>query len=316
MPNIDHLRLPAGLTDAGISSLAKLSRLEVLQINGSDGSPLTDEALRTICQIHSLKELMIAGNGFTDGGIEMLARLPNLETLNIGRPGLNDETLKRLAELPKLRELAWMYGKDVSVTMSALSALNALAGLESLSASEVRQDNEGLDLSGLRNLKTLRIEMQYRTTRVGDEIVHSSDALQDSDLACLSGLTKLEDLTLGGPGVGDEGMRHLAPLVRLKYLQIGGGPNLTDDGLKHLAHMHRLDSLNISDGRITDRGLECLYPLKTLHILRIVTTAPISGQAIARLRTELPHLQALDISPPQPAQKPVTPKSRIQPRAK
>jgi hypothetical protein len=240
----------------------------------------------------------------------MLVGLTNLENLSIGQPGLNDETLKHLAKQAKLKQLSWMFWGDV--TMSGLKTLNELAGLESLQAERVHQDNQGLDLSGLRNLRVLEISMFVKTSRVGDELVYTGDTFHDSDLACLSGLTELENLRLNGRGIGDEGLKHLASLTRLKYLTIGGGPGLTNAGLRHLANLHRLDDLFIGDSRITEDGLACLYPLKTLHLLRIATTAPISRQAIARLSTELPHLQTLEFPPPQPMRikVPPSPKAR------
>ena len=185
MPNIDYLQLPIGFTDAGVRSLTKLNRLEVLQINTTDNSPLTDEALRGVCQIRSLKELHIAGKGFTDDGIGMLAQLPNLEVLGIGQPAFSNETLRRLARLPKLRELSWMFWSNV--TMSGLNALNQLAALESLGTGWIHQDNQGLDLASLRNLKALAITMSSKVTRVGDELVYTGDTFHDSDLACLIG---------------------------------------------------------------------------------------------------------------------------------
>ena len=91
---------------------------------------------------------------------------------------------------------------------------------------------------------------------------------------------------------------------------------MTADGLKHLANMRRLDSLTIGDSRITGQGLAHLYPLKTLHIIRINSAIPIGGQAIVRLRTELPHLQALGISRPKPPpRRPRTSKPRARPQA-
>lgn len=197
--------------------------------------------------------------------------------------------------------------------MSGLSALNNLAGLESLSVHDIRQDDRGLDLSGLNKLSRLRIMTRHHATRVGNEFVTTWDAYHDSDLMSLSGLTNLEHLRLAGPGIGDAGLKYLASLTNLKYLQIGGCANLTDEGLKHLANMRRLDSLTIGDSRITGQGLAHLYPMKTLHIIRINSAIPIGGKAIARLRTELPHLQILDISQPQPPVRPRTSRPRGRP---
>ena len=311
MPNIDDLRLPYRFTDAGINHLANLDHLKYLWVDCIDNSPLTDKALATISNLRQLEELHIGGTGFTNEGIGLLQNLENLSTLHIAFwSGLDNETLKQLARLPKLRDLSW--GSSDSVTMSGLNALNGLAGLESLSIRDIRQDDGSLDLSGLKKLRRLRIMMWHKTTRVGNEVATTWDAYHDSDLTSLSGLTNMEDLTLTGSGIGDAGLKHLTTLTNLKYLQIQGGANLTADGLKHLANMRRLDSLFIGDSRITERGLAHLYHLKTLHIIRIKSAIPVSGQAIARLRSELPHLQALDISQPKPpARRPRTSKSRV-----
>ena len=312
MPNIDDLRLPYGFTDAGINHLANLDHLKYLWVNCAGNSPLTDKALATVSKLPELEVLYIGGAGFTNEGIELLQNLKNLSSLHIAFwPGLDNETLKHLARLPKLRDLSW--SSSDSVTMSGLSALNGLAGLESLSIRDIRQDDGGLDLSGLKKLRRLRITMWHKTTRVGKEFVTTWDAYRDSDLTSLSGLTNLENLSLDFSGIGDTGLKHLAPLTNLKYLYIGGSAtNLTDDGLRHLANMRRLDSLTIYNSRITARGLKHLHHLKTLHIITIKSAVPISGQAIVRLRSELPHLQSLDISQPKPpAKRPRTSKSRV-----
>jgi hypothetical protein len=309
MPGVDWLELPAGFTDAGVRFLAKLDHLEFLRINETRESPLTDEALKAVCQIRSLKELSIGGRRFTDDGIGMLAGLANLETLHIERPGVDNETLKQLAKLPKLRTLRWTDQSDV--TLSGLNALNGLAGLETLGTGEVYQDHKGLDLSHLRNLKTLAVGMHWQTTRVGAETIYTLDEFQNSDLACLSGLTELERLSLVGPGIGDEGLKHLASLTRLESLSVGGSPSLTDAGLRHLVNLHRLDSLLIHDSRITERGLAHLYPLKTLRTLRIATSVPISKQAMVRLGTELPRLQTLEFPQPEPTQTKTLPRPEM-----
>jgi len=280
--NLDHLCLPGGFTDAGISHLANINHLKHLQVNCYSNSPLTDNALATVSNLHELRELHISGTGFTNEGIELLTKLENLQVLNIlqfGPDGLDNENLKQLARLSKLRDL-WL-GSANNITMSGLNTLNALGDLD---------------------------------TRVVNEFVTTSDAFRDSDIASLSGLSNIEDLGLNGPGVGDDGFKHLASLTNLKYFQIGGSANLTDDGLKYLANMHRLDSLTIHNSRIMQHGLAHLYPLKTLHIIHIKSTIPINTQAMVRLRIELPHLQSLSISQPEPASRTEVPRRRVRPQ--
>lgn len=303
MPNLDDLILGYGFTDAGISHLADCKHLKRLRAQGISNSPLTDKSLEAISSLHELEDLSIAGVGFTDDGIELLLRLQNLRALALsgfGPNGLSNDNLKRLATLPKLGDL--YFSSSGRVTMSGLNVLNKLEGLESLCPSDVVQDDRGLDISGLKKLKQLRVDMRHHTTKTGDQFVTTYDAFRDSDLTCLSGLTNLENLSLWGVGIDDAGLEHLASLTNLKYLQILGGPNLTDDGLKHLARMRRLDTLNIGDSRITGEGFVHLYPLKTIHIIFLTSAMPISENALVRLRTELPHLQRLEITQPQQPQ--------------
>ena len=208
----------------------------------------------------------------------------------------SNENLAQLAKLASLRELC--LGLCPNVTLSGLNALNALEHLESLTVYEASQDHGGLDLAGLRNLERLKISLRHQDA-AGDDAT-TAHACDDGDLAGLSGLTKLERLSLSGFRVGNDGLRHLAPLTDLKYLHVSGSEELTDEGLRHLANMRRLDNLTIQNSRITEEGLAYLYPLKTVHILRIRSTVPMSEAAIARLRMELPHLQSLDL-PRRPA---------------
>ena len=309
--NLDYLRLPGGFTDTGINNLANINHLKYLWINCYSGSPLTDKALATVSNLRELEELYISGTGFTNEGIELLAKLENLQVLNIlqfGQDGLDNKNLKQLAKLSKLKKLNLSSADQI--TISGINVLNALDALENLSIDDIRRDDGSLDISGLRNLKNLSVRMWSKTTKIDSEFVTNYESFRDSDIACLSGLTNIEDLSLIGYGIGDDGFKHLVPLTKLKHFQITGGTDLTDEGLKHLANMRRLDSLSIHSSRITSEGLAYLYPLKTLHIIRIKSTVPINGFAISRLRTELPHLQSLDISQPVSVSQAQSPKPR------
>ena len=65
-----------------------------------------------------------------------------------------------------------------------------------------------------------------------------------------------------------------------------GGPRLTDDGLRHLAGMKKLDLLNIQ-GAFTDAGLRRLEALTSLRFLDLQTSEKISPQAVERLKGAL-----------------------------
>ncbi|MHC4520837.1 MAG: sigma-70 family RNA polymerase sigma factor, partial [Planctomycetota bacterium] len=256
LPSLEELRLSNTFTDAGIEYLTGLGNLRRLTIDHAGSSALTDRALAMLSGMPSLEELHIGGAEFTAQGIETLACLENLEVLALKTPGLGNETLGLLATLPRLRDLS--CDSEGRLTLSGLSALNRLSSLESLSVNQVHQDDGGLDLSGLKYLKRLTIRTRRETKRLRSAFVVDQDDFRDDDLACLSGLTDLEELLLLGPGVSDEGLAHLGCLTNIKRLHLGGGTDLTDEGLKYLAALRRLESLEIRDSRITEQGLQIL----------------------------------------------------------
>ena len=303
MPNLDYLHLSnEGPTDAGVAHLSKLTGLKYLWVDCASNSPLTNESLRVIGGLRGLEGLHISGTGFTAEGIESLFGLKGLRVLSFSASDVDNSYLPQFANLKSLRHLSW--GFRTNTTLSGLKALSGLSGLESLDVKQIRQDNGGLDLSGLKNLKDLKLGMCIQA-KVGDKYVRVYDAWRDSDLASLSGLTNLEWLSLSGPGIGDDGVKYLAPLINMENLSIGGSPNLTDKALKYLAGMRELRILDIHDTRISEAGLVHLYPLKALDTIRIKTTLPISRPAIVRLKAELPGLRTLEVSPPaQPKQSP------------
>lgn len=298
MSNLDRLELPnRGLTDAGIAHLGKLTGLKYLWVGCASNSPLTDESLRVIGGLHGLEELHVSGTRFTGRGIEHIVGLQGLQALHLHSPDLGNDDLKRLARLKNLRSLSWGFFTQTSI--AGLRVLAALPALETLHVKQIRQDGTGLDISGLRKLTDLTIGMRLRA-REGDRYTRTYDEFRDSDLACLQGLTSLRWLRLNGPGIGDDGLVYLASLTNLEILNIGGSPALTDNGLRCLAGMRKLRSLWIGNSRISEQGLTHLYPLKALDSVRIRSAVPISREALARLRMELPNLQTVEVAPPEP----------------
>jgi hypothetical protein len=101
---------------------------------------------------------------------------------------------------------------------------------------------------------------------------------------------------------------RLAALTNLEVLALKGGPNLTDNGLKYLPAMPQLRALQIYNSGITEQGLTSLYSIKTLDSVEIKSTVPVSAQAIARLKAELPRVQTLEIAQPEARQRPARPR--------
>ena len=85
-----------------ISCLANLVNLHTLVISRIDLG-LTDDALRVVAQLKSLRKLDIRDNNFTEEGIGHLAQLPHLRTLELNTSNINIERLEKYGLLGKVR---------------------------------------------------------------------------------------------------------------------------------------------------------------------------------------------------------------------
>lgn len=286
---LEALELPdEGISDRGLAYLSELPRLRKLGISrvhlvdpSKDHGYYTDKGIAMLARCRLLEELSIGSTGVTDASMEAIASLDQLRVLTLfGCTSATDEGLKGLARLTKLEGL---HVCDANVTISGLSALNGLANLRRLQIDDVEQDGSGLDLSGLRNLEELTIG----TRREGGVI-------NDADVACLAGLSRLRWFQIGQPltkpyGLTDRGLACLAALTEMDRLTIGG-PNLTDGGLAQLRGMKKLDMLNVHGGTFTNEGLRHLEELDALTHLRLIGEHRFGQEEIRRLFERLPHL--------------------------
>jgi len=162
-------------------------------------------------------------------------------------------------------------------------------------------------LTGLRRLGLGSVGVSRRGLALLAELPQIEElsnpiGLSDAGMAEIAKMQSLKRLDVNRDQLTDAGLRSLGELTSLEVLHLYGNPRMTDDGLKALTHLRSLRHLRLGkEGSFTDRGMAHLYLLKTLHIIRITSAVPISGSTIARLRTELPHLQAINISRREPA---------------
>ncbi len=209
-------------------ALRRLHRLAALHL---DGPGLTDTKLAAVCEIGSLRSLVIERCHATDAGFAHLARLRNLTHLTLyDTPNLTDAGLARtLAEMPRLRSLD-------------------LTGFPRPLPSTIR---------GLARSQPGLVALQ-----LGDGPV------TDADLAALGQLTQLEVVNLNGSAVTDAGVAHLAGLTKLRELHLNDVP-ITDVGLAHLAGLIALEQLYCSTARVTDAGLATLTRFPNLSMLSL-----------------------------------------------
>jgi len=283
--SLEHLDLPNwGITDEGLAHVAELSRLKYLWVGGSSRSPITDAGVGHLVKLRGLEILRIGGTGITDVGMSHIAKLTNLKDLSLFcAPQVTNDGLAELKTLKSLTRLS--LGRRTSISIAGLAHLNRLPELKYFRVSNIRQDNSGLNIAGLTQLEDLSF------------FVARDQSLRDEDLACLAKLTRLRNLQLGPheSAISDAGIKHLAGLTSLRFLN-AGGRHLTDRGLRYLGNMRNLWHLRIT-GDFTNRGLRYLEPLERLSILSITSDNAFTSRALDRLRRKLPSLQNLNVVP-------------------
>ena len=115
--------------------------------------------------------------------------------------------------------------------------------------------------------------------------------LTDAMLKDLGNVSTLVALNLSGSrAVTDEGLRHLAALPGLRYLDLSGTP-ITDAGLEVLARLPRLETLSLGGTRVTDAGAPHLAHGHQLRELSLEWTE--MGDLALRALAGKAHLRAL-----------------------
>lgn len=115
----------------------------------------------------------------------------------------------------------------------------------------------------------------------------------DSDLEKLTAVgANLRWLDLGGTGVTDAGLAHLARMPNLTRLHLER-TRITDAGLERLAGLADLEYLNLYGTEISDAGLDPLQKLPKLKQMYVWETkvTPAAAKAFAEARIDEDQLQ-------------------------
>ena len=231
-------------TDKGLEYISSLSNLEELHIGGTG---VTDAGMSHIAKLTGLKKLTIS-SPITDKGIEKLLSLKSLTFLDMYRPRITVTGLNKLNRLTGLEYLRiGNIKKDGTVLdLSQLKKLEKLTLSTPHKSPEVLVDADLACLAELDNLKSFVIPGAIDT--------HSKN-ITGEGLKYLCGLANLEQVIIGGPNLRDVDFKYFGKMNNLKTLGVSGG-NLTDGCLKHLENLRYLGSLRIyKENDITDRAL-------------------------------------------------------------
>lgn len=194
--DIDLLGLHVGKQPT-VDALADLPELERLHLWGCT---VTDEGLRKIATISTLRELDDSATKVTDEGISLLATLPELRVLDLG--GLSSDRLCLLSKCAKLRKLYISVDED-----GWADAIRAFPSLTRLSISGTLTAANCADLELIDGLEELTIQSSDVEDGVADQIVKCRN---------------LERLTVSGRGLNPQFFARLSRSASLRTIESWG----------------------------------------------------------------------------------------------
>jgi Leucine-rich repeat (LRR) protein len=184
-----------------------------------------------------------------------------------------------------LREKALIYFKgdpyvkhDTRPSTMPSVPIGADAVVEAIKDRSCDMDDADLEyLKKMPNLRVLDLCWSSHMTGAGLQSIQDANSLRklylpqsikDGDLKWLRGLTELEELAIGGPGITDEGIRQVVALRNLESLHLSG-ERITEKAIEHLRALKRLSRLSLTQTAITDAGLKQLAEIKSLKALNL-----------------------------------------------
>ncbi|HEY2838573.1 MAG TPA: M56 family metallopeptidase [Pirellulales bacterium] len=322
LPRCGHLNLMQyALSKDGFRLLADRAQgIEFLEFNGP-ASPaeqypasvgLTDEGLKQISQIRSLKGLQLFDlEKITDDGLSHLAGLEKLEDLNMySCAGVRGPGYASLAPIQSLRRL-WI---SQSINPEGLAAIAKLTQLEFLKLQPIRRLSAEIkpdDVDALKNLANLRTFEIYgleAKTPLSGAILSAAGQMKSlRSFRLLQGATvdaqgidafskaaELQELYLDRFEYSERSLAAIARLKKLQKLGLGGVGPVSDAVLQQLANFEQLTQLTIVESGLDDNGLARLANLSALEILNL-PDSKITGAGLASLGN-LKKLKTLTLS--------------------
>lgn len=219
--------------------------------------------------------------------LESMQHLPEIEKLLISEP-ISAEGLGQLATLPPVRTLQISHLSE-GVTGADLAVLSDLAGMQAFRLAPVN-DERAEAVAGFTSLRHVSLTRENRGAPhpspeavadiAGLPLVDSIELhlATDEHFAPLAGMENLRVLNVNVTRINGSGLALLAPLPRLRKLELVGTPE-TLQSLNALQELTSLRCLQIVTGNDEVGDLEFLQGLSELQVLdmRSVNIGPGSG---------------------------------------
>ncbi|WP_162130517.1 leucine-rich repeat domain-containing protein [Schlesneria paludicola] len=237
LPNLTHLSIyqEGRLTDAALSTIAKLKHLKVLTLTTHVGTPLgrmhfSESATNQLIALTELEHLDLSGHDVSTD----LLNFPRLKSLRINRNQFDDDLAKAIA---KCRELTHL---DVSCSEMTDTALEHLRPLPSLTQLHIR-----------------------------------AEEISDNAIAHLKLFPNLASVTLHTAELTDKSLEYLSQTASLTKLDLNWATNhFSRHGLEQLANLPNLETLELRIIPFQGGGLKLIRDAKEPEILTTILPRP------------------------------------------
>lgn len=273
MPQLEELEIGGwhtGLTDRALEELNELKRLRSFRACWTRG--ITDASAEFLKDCNELETVNVMGSPSGDGWIRALAGKSKLRFLDTGRMvtdagilalrGIPSFAMKRPEDgevVPGLMGTAHVPNRlmiDGDFTDAGLDELRGLDGLASLSFFWHSKAFTAAGLAGLRRLPNLEV-FGIDSEQCGDEAMRQ-----------IAGIPRLRQLQAQGAVAGDAGWQALGESARmLEYIWGRDCPNFTSRGFLALSRMPVLRGIGISCAQVDDDALAALPQFAALREL-------------------------------------------------
>jgi len=251
------------MTDALLHRFSRLDHIMALDLASSKG--VSDDGLSHLARLPRLRHVNLAGTGITDRGLEVLRRLPALESIVLTGTRVTDAGMTNLAACEDLKAV------DLSWTRTGDGAIRALAGKRKLGI--LRSGNQVTD-AGLELLHALPVfktwqggepTMSLLGADTGPNFLMLRGSFTDRGMAKLVGLDGLFALNIDGNQLAITGA-GLAPLVNLP--QLGWlAFDAKDESMPYIAALPKLRFLMCQDTVAGDDGFVALSRSQSIEYI-------------------------------------------------
>lgn len=251
------------ITDGGVIPLKGWSKLEVLNLEGTD---VTSRSFEHIANLENLRVLHVGHSRVEDEGFENLAPLAKLEEIGFGGNKMSGRALPLLKMLPSLRRVV-------------------IGGRQRTDSGLWGVDLSDFNLDRIAELTELE-ELDLHDSKIGDR-----------GLTRLEGLVNLRRLDLSGTEAGASGAAALEKFRELEALRLWRCEQAGDAVAETVLELPKLETLDLAQSGLTDAGLAKLGEAPALRKLYVGETK-VTREAVARFRKAHPGVEVSWNEPP------------------